>query len=319
MTMTSLIDPSTTHTPDAAEELRRHAAAVRVAFTWWGTHRTLTAQQKEEVCEAYGADAKLLSAGKRIIDVRHESYRALTATRSRIVGFWRALTLPYVEPGVRLIKQADIPYFTERMEALREDLREAEKGLDRVYDAIRADARERLGRLYNAADYPEQITGLFAVDWEFPAVEPPSYLARIAPEVYSRERDRVARRFEEAVQLAQSAFTAEFSKLVTHLTERLRDGPQGERQVFRDSVVGNLRDFFERFRRLNVGSSEELDQLVRQAQDLVEGVTPQQLRDSESMRHHIATEMSVVQSQLNGLIIDRPRRNIIRSGGGSRS
>ena len=319
MTMASLIDPGTTHTPDAAEELRRHAAAVRVAFTWWGTHRTLTAQQKEEVCEAYGADAKLLSAGKRIIDVRHEAYRALTATRSRIVGFWRALTLPYVEPGVRLIKQADIPYFTERMEALREDLGTAEKGLDRVYDAIRADARERLGRLYNAGDYPEQITGLFAVDWEFPAVEPPAYLARIAPEVYSRERDRVARRFEEAVQLAQSAFTAEFSKLVTHLTERLRDGPQGERQVFRDSVVGNLRDFFERFRRLNVGSSEELDQLVAQAQDLVQGVTPQQLRDSDGLRHQIATGMSVVQSQLDGLIIDRPRRSIIRSSGGPRS
>src|SRR5271163_3329109 len=32
-----------------AQRLRRMAAAVRVHFTWWGTHKTLTSQQKEEV------------------------------------------------------------------------------------------------------------------------------------------------------------------------------------------------------------------------------------------------------------------------------
>src|SRR5262245_54188999 len=50
-----------------ARQLRRTAAAVRVHFTWWGVHRTLTAQQNEEVGDACGADARLLSAGKKIL------------------------------------------------------------------------------------------------------------------------------------------------------------------------------------------------------------------------------------------------------------
>src|SRR5579864_6703875 len=82
-----------------AQRLRRSAAAVRVHFTWWGVHKTLTNQQKEEVGDAYGADARLLSAGKKIIDVRHEAFRRLTSLRTRTIHYWRGLTLPYVEPG----------------------------------------------------------------------------------------------------------------------------------------------------------------------------------------------------------------------------
>ncbi len=50
-----------------AEHLRRVAAAVRVHFTWWGVHKTLTARQKEEVGLACQADGRLLTAGKMLL------------------------------------------------------------------------------------------------------------------------------------------------------------------------------------------------------------------------------------------------------------
>ena len=260
-------------TSNPARRLRSIAAAVRVAFTWWGVHRTLTAQQKEEVGDAYGADARLLSAGKKIIDVRHEAFRRLTSVRTRIVNHWRGLTLPYVEPGVRLIRQADIAGFVHAMEEFREELAAAETEVNADYEQMKDDARQRLGRLYNPADYPPEVRGLFGVEWDFPAVEPPAYLMRLAPDIYRQEQERVAQRFEEAVRLAEQAFVAEFARLVSHLTERLGDG-DGERRIFRDSVVDNLGEFFERFRQLNVRSNEDLDDLVEQAQRLVRGVSP---------------------------------------------
>ena len=70
---------------------------------------------------------------------------------------------------------------------------------------------------------------------------------RLSPALYEQERARVATRFEEAVRLAEQAFVGEFAKLVSHLTERLADGQDGERKVFRDSAMGNLVEFFERF------------------------------------------------------------------------
>src|SRR6202035_2631978 len=150
-------------------------------------------------------------------------------------------------------------------EGFRDELAEAEEGLEAAYGEIKDDARRRLGRLFNPADYPEEVRGLFAVDWDFPSVEPPSYLMQIAPEVYEQERARVAARFDEAVRLAEQAFAAEFAKLLSHLTERLGEGCDGERRVFRDSAVTNLGEFFSRFSHLNVRSNPELDALVEQA------------------------------------------------------
>jgi hypothetical protein len=300
----------------AARRLRTTAAAVRVAFTWWGVHKALSVQQKEEVCDAAGADARQLRAGKKIIDVRHQAFRRLTSVRTRIVNHWRGLTLPYVEPGVRLIRQADVADFVRAMEGFRDDLTAAERALNDEYDRMKADARDRLGRLYNPADYPPEVFGLFRVDWDFPSVEPPSYLMRLAPDIYRQEQERVAQRFDEAVRLAEQAFVAEFARLVQHLTERLADDQAGDRRVFRDTIVGNLTEFFERFRTLNVRSSDDLDHLVARAQDLVRGVTPQDLRDNDGLRQQVAREMAVVQSQLEGMIVERPRRQIIRPNPG---
>lgn len=295
-----------------AQRLRRTAAAVRVHFTWWGVHKTLTAQQKEEVGLAYAADARFLTAGKKLVDTRHETFRRLTSVRTRAANYWRGLTLPYTEPGIRLIQQSSVESFVHTMEGFRDELIQAESDLNAVFEEMKADAQRRLGRLYNPADYPAEVRGLFAVEWDFPSVEPPSYLMRIAPEVYQQEQERVARRFEEAVRLAEQAFTAEFAKLVSHLAERL-SSPDGERQIFRDSVVVNLTEFFQRFQQLNVHSSEQLDSLVRQAQDIVQGVQPQELRDDASLRQHIATSLASVQAALDGMLVDRPRRRIVRN------
>ena len=99
---------------------------------------------------------------------------------------------------------------------------------------------------------------------------------------------------------------------VSHLTERLSGQADGKQKIFRDTAVENLTEFFERFRALNVGSNEQLDRLVADAQRIVRGVDPQALRDNAGLRQHVATEMSRVQSVLDGLLVDRPRRNVFR-------
>ena len=296
-----------------AQRLRRTAAAVRVSLHWWGVHRALTTQQKEEFGSVTSADARFLTAGKKLIDVRHEAFRRLTGIKTRIGNYWRGVSLPYVESGMRLIRQSDIESFVHSMEGFRDELREAESDLNAVYEDVKADARRRLGRLYNPGDYPAEIRNQFGVEWNFPSVEPPNYLMRIAPEVYEEERRRVAARFDEAVRLAEQAFATEFGGLLSHLAERLTNGEKGERRIFRDSVVTNLTDFFSRFAQLNIRSNPDLDALVTEAQRLVQGVGPDQLRADGSLRHHVAQEMARVQSQVEGLITDAPRRRIVRS------
>ena len=67
------------------------------------------------------------------------------------------------------------------------------------------------------------------------------------------------------------------------------------------------------FRELNVGSGPQLDELVNQAQRIIHGVQPQELRDNDSIRQHIASSLAGVQASLDGMLVDRPRRKIVRN------
>ena len=295
-----------------AHRLRATMAAVRVSLSWPGMRKTLTPGQKARAAESFGAEGQYLSAGKKLLDTHHPAYRAVTAIRGRIVSYWRGITLPYPEPGIRLIRQDDIGIFNVHLTTLAAELAEAVEELDRQFGELKAAARLRLGSLYCAADYPDRLSGLFRLEWDYPSVEPPSYLRQLSPELYQQEAARVAARFDDAVRLAEEAFTAELAKLVSHLTERLAGQEDDKPKVFRDSAVENLRDFFDRFRALNVRSNEQLDALVEQAQAAVRGIEPRQLRDSQMLRQQVVMELAGVQATLDGLMVDRPRRNIIR-------
>jgi hypothetical protein len=288
-------------------------AAVRLAFTWFGVRKSLSQQQKEEAADSFGAEGSYLSAAKKLLDTKHSAFKAVTAVRGRALSLWKGLSLPYPEPGIRLIRQEDVPIFDVQMTTLRAELDEAVEQLNDRYGELRDAARTRLGRLFNPADYPNTLVGLFRVEHDFPSVEPPEYLRKLSPELFRQEQARVQQRFNDAVRLAEEAFTAEFAKLVSHLTERLSGTEDGKPKVFRDSAVDNLSEFFQRFRSLNVGSDADLERLVDDAQRVVRGVEPQALRDNTVLRQQIATQLSGVQAVLDGMMVDRPRRNILRA------
>jgi hypothetical protein len=313
---TELIDAprsfSADHENPPSERLRREMAAVRLAFTWMGVRKTLTRQQKAEAADAFGAEGEFLSAGKKLLDTRHSAYQAVTAIRGRMIALWKGMTLPYPEPGLRLLPRRRLEEFSSLFSDLRQELQEAVTQLDRHYGELRQAARERLGRLYDPRDYPETLVGLFDVSWEFPSIEPPDYLRQLSPELYQEECRRVSARFEEAVQLAESAFIDELSKMVAHLTERLSGAEDGKPKIFRDSAMENLQEFFERFRRLNVRSNDQLDDLVQQCQRIVRGTSPQALREDAGLRSQIASQLSGVNASLEGLMVDRPRRTLLR-------
>ena len=111
-------------------------------------------------------------------------------------------------------------------------------------------SRPRRGNVWGTsitrAIIPRHLIGLFDMAWEFPSVEPPAYLQRLSPELYRQECERMQARFNEAVQLAEQAFTEELTRLVEHLSERLSGQQDGKPKVFRDTAITNLTDFFQK-------------------------------------------------------------------------
>ena len=307
-------NPTTQLERSAANSLRTTMAAVKLAFTWLGVRKTLAPEQRTTAARAFHADRELLSASKLILDTKNAAYRNVARVRSEASGYWRAETLPFPEAGLRLLPQAKLPAFDSRMAQYRQELRDAASELASQYDTMKSEAERRLGTLFNASDYPSTLDGLFDLEVTYPAIEPPQYLVSLHPDVYQQEQARVRERFESAVELAEQAFATELQRLTAHLAERLTGLHDGQPKVFRDSAVENLREFFERFRRLNIRSSPDLDALVEQAQQTINGVEPQTLRDSNRLRQMVARDFEQIQASVGEMLVDRPRRNILRRG-----
>ena len=296
----------------ASRRLRGETTAARISFHWLGTRKTLSTDQKAQAADTFGAERESLSASKRLLDASHPAFKAVTAVKTRTTNYWKGVSLPYPESGIRLIRQRQVDSFNEQMHEFRQDLEEAAWRLDEHYAELRDAARQQLGNLYDPSDYPTSLRDTFAILWDFPSVEPPDYLRQLSPEIYEAEKQRVSARFDEAVQMAEAAFVDELHTLVTHLSERLSGQNDGKPKVFRDSAVTNLNEFFDRFRQLNVRSNEQLDQLVDQCRDIVGGVAASQLREDSGLRTAVVSDLGQITGVLDELLVDRPRRNILR-------
>lgn len=295
-----------------ASQLRKNTTAVRIHFNWFGTKKTLTNSQKAKAAETFGASKDYLSASQKILDTNHPAFRAVTAIKTQITDYWRGNTLPYVEAGVRLLSKSKVAEFDQVLKGFREAFNNALQALDDVLYELKNQAQLKLGTLYRDENYPPSIKEEFDFTWDFPSIEPPDYLMKLAPDVYEKEKAAIEARLSEAVTMAETAFMEEFQKLVQHLAERLEPGQDNQKKVFRDSTIDNLLDFFKRFKELHLGGSEQLESLVGQAEDILKGFTPKELRDNKALRQDIAKDLATVKEKLNTLVVNAPRRQIIR-------
>jgi hypothetical protein len=290
--------------------LRSQTLACRLRTEKLGTRKALDLHQRKEAAEPFKADHKSLSASKKLLDTRDPAYRAVRAVLTRAKNHWKSMTTPYPEPGIRLIRKSAVEAFVSFMRLASDELDAAAAALQEKYPELRERAALSLGDLFNDGDYVDRVDDSFSLEWDFPSVDPPAYLKNLHPELYEAECKKLEARFSLAVEQAETAFTQQFQKLVTHLVDRLTGEEDGKPKVFRDTAVENLNTFFEQFRNLDVGSSTMLQNLVNQAQAAVGGITATELRDQPTARETVSTALAAVAAQMDSLMVNKPDRKI---------
>lgn len=302
--------------PTFGEQLKQTTAAVRFSHAKFGARRALKKSERDRAAATFQAEGASLSASKRIIDTRDPAYKAVTVVISRAKSYWRDMTVPYPERGIRLIRRDRLEEFNRKMREFKTELRSAVNALHDAYEALCQSAQQSLGELFSVADYPSIIGDEFSIEWDFPTIGAPEYLKTLNPALYEAEQAKVDARFNEAVTLAEQAFTAELHGLVGHLLERLKPDATGEQKVFRDKAVTNLAEFFDRFKEMSTGSNPALAQLVHQAQAALRGeggnlVNPSDLRNSADLQTQIANSLGSVAEVLDTLMVVKPARSIV--------
>ena len=179
-----------------------------------------------------------------------------------------------------------------------------------TYDAVAEDGRRALGPLARLRDYPsaERVRSSFDLSWQYFTVSAPGSESGITAEIVERERQKAAEVWKDALAEGTAVLRAAMSDLVTHMVAKLTPGPDGARLIFRDSMVGNVREFLATFSARNLAGDGELDRLAAEAGRLLSGVSAESLRSSSSTRERVAEGMSVVKAALDAAIMAAPAR-----------
>lgn len=291
-------------------QLRKETAAVKFSHTKFGVRKSLTTDQVREAAAPFGADQEFVSASKRLLWTKDDAYQLVLQTINKARAFWTHMTVPYPVEGTRLIRRELVPTFDAAMTDFETELSEAEEKLEEKYQQLRTEARDRLGSLFNEADYPASLAGEFTIDWEYPSVEPPDWLKQLNPQLWKQEQARIAARFAEAAALAEQAFAGDLQQLVSHLLERLSGTGDGKKKIFRDSAIENMTEFFQRFKTMRITDDSALDKLVDQAERALGGVDPADLRNDETLRTRTANALKSVAEKLDTMLVEKPTRAI---------
>jgi len=122
---------------NAARRLRTTMVDCRVTYCWWRVQRALNSEAEAQPAWAFDAEGEFLSAGKKPLDTKHAAFRAVTAIRTQVNDYWKGITLPFPEPGVRLIKLEEVENCDRLMADFKLELEDAVADLDRPIDELK--------------------------------------------------------------------------------------------------------------------------------------------------------------------------------------
>lgn len=178
------------------------------------------------------------------------------------------------------------------------------------YEQAKRDAADRLGSLYNPADYPpaDSVRAAFGLSWQYIAVDAARKVGEISAAIMQREQEKAAATWRSALEEATAVLRAGFADLVSHMVERLTPGEDNKPRIFRDSLVGNVREFLRTFPERNLSDDQELAALAKDAERLLSGVDAEALRKSDGLRDSIRQGMTEIKTRLDAAVINQPAR-----------
>ena len=247
--------------------------------------------------------------GKKLL-VSADSLSPIKSIVARTRSYLKKYVLPFPIQGLILVSKENISRIDQRLETVRREFWEKVNGFGEKYDEKIAQARQNLGDLFSEADYPIDVFSKFKFEWRFLTLEVPKKATVLSPEVYQREKAKFEQMMEETRELAMLALREEFQEIVAHMIERLTGEKDGKPKIFKNSMLRNLNEFLDGFQNRDLFDDSELRGIVSQAKAIINGTSPEDLRNNEWLRERVRDRMELVKDAIDESLQDLPRRKI---------
>jgi hypothetical protein len=308
-TIPRTIDPDTAARAaetGAAPRLFDRAVAIVLDSTCLGTSRKVATG----AVDTKDADPTLIKVSKTILESKTlDAIRSLQGDTRRQVAA-RSTPSMMFRSSVYLLPIALLTETDEYLVSQRAKLAGLVEKFLREYAADKVKAEAKLGSMFNPTDYPapETLAAMIGITWAYIAVDAPAKLGEVSRTIMAREQQKAAATWASALEEATAVLRAGFTDLVEHMLEKLTPGDDGKKRVFRDSMIGNVREFLRTFPSRNLGDDAELAELARDAERLLSGVDAQALREGETIRDRVTLGMTAIKARLDEAACTAPAR-----------
>lgn len=271
-----------------AQSLNTSAVLVSLKIWTWNNSK-MDEQITDEINSQYAvngdeeaakaAPGRVLRSWKTLIPSGKDTSIGKLMRESRdLRKFHYENTLPYTISGPRLLPMANYEEYMEGYRARSRRIDQAKAEFAHDYPKLKAFAARRLGRAYNEADYPtvDSILTRFGVSLKTMPVaggEQALKLDGLPPEMAMKLKEEVEADMQEAFQKANEAVWQRLYAASQGLVESLNSPKH-----LKDASVRNMRDLLDVLPRLNLGNDERLNNLHKQLEVTLDGITGAELR-----------------------------------------
>jgi hypothetical protein len=280
--------------PSGASVLSQRAVLAFPSIAVW-TARRFDRAASAGVTDAARAASDAARVNKLLIPT--EAMSDVTAAAGRARDYHYARTLAWSDAGARILPVVSYADYQTAMRGFRAEFEIAVSGFLSRYPALVAAAAERMGDLFDPADYPDvsEIADRFRFKV---SISPVPSGADFRVDIGDAIRADVEDRVREATGAAMAEAAGRVAELVRTMADKLAAfqpavyGPDGKiatpaTGIFRDSLIGNVRDIAAVLPSFNLTDSPEFGAMVSAVEALA-AVDPADLREDGKARREMA-------------------------------
>lgn len=290
-------------------------ADLRVALSF---HQGGLTNRKQVATEEVttDVDAKMLHVSKSLYDSKE--LRAIRHLNNEARNHIRARSVPsYLRSGIYLVKLKFTQEIRDYLAANRPEwgkspLHVAIQDFVAVLPKAEQDAKERLGKHYDAADYPTaaMVEAAFTWDFEWLSLEAPTELKKVSLAFYEEAEKKAKEQMRRVMEDIEQTLVQETVELLDSVVESLKPDADGKPKAFRAPVITKVEKFLDLLHYRDTGN-EKLKEVTQQMRAAINGLSPKEVREGgRDGAVALAGRFDSMKQALSVLVTERPTRKI---------
>ena len=288
----------------SVSKLSSSALVVNLSLSVW-TGRKLDKRVSEEVDQQNSTKSRAGNYHKNLM-AGSGKLTEITKIANAIRSWLYGVTQPWGDNGDRILNMAYFMEFKDRLTDYEQQFGTAVNGFLNDYDTLVAAAAFQLGDLFNREDYPvrETIEDKFSMRYSMtPLPQSGDFRVDIGEDGLRELQAQYESVLHQRVTGAMTEAWERLHDCLTRMSERLTDDTDSDgepkRRIFRDSLVENAIEVCGLLKSFNITNDTRMDEMRKQLEDAMRGVSADALRDSDSLREQTKRKVDSILSKFN--------------------